>query len=219
MSTYIISDIHGNNTQFRRALKAVKLKKSDTLILLGDLIDRGEESKEVLDTIFLLQKHDFNIILLMGNHEDMFLDSLNNFSTKVNWLRNGGDKTLSSFLTSDIKGIPKEYIELIEKMKLFYEKDNFIFVHAGLNMTIQNPFEDKHSILWLRKWQEYFNSDWLGNRIIIHGHNPTHKDDILKQFAEKKNVLCIDNGSYLEKPGYGAICVLRLEDLSLKFIN
>lgn len=219
MSTYIISDIHGCNIKFRKALKSIKLKKEDTLVLLGDLIDRGPDSKEVLDTVFLLKEHNFNIICIKGNHEQMLLDSLNDFNQELNWLRNGGKETLSSFLTSDIEKIPEKYIDFLKSLDTYYILDDFIFVHAGIDMTLQDPFSDEKSLLWLRKWEEKFDEKWLGKRIVIHGHTPTEKDEIISRFKSKKQVLCIDNGSYLDKDGYGSICVLKLEDLSLHFEN
>jgi serine/threonine protein phosphatase 1 len=170
MRTFVISDIHGNYTIFRKALKSVKLKKKDTLIILGDLIERGNNSKGVLDTIFLLKDHGFNIELVLGNHEKMFLDSFKDEKEHTKWMINGGDRTLMSFLTSKIEKIPKRYIELISSSKNYLIKDNFIFVHAGLNMKIQDPFSDIKTILWERKPKELLNKNWLGNRILIHGH-------------------------------------------------
>jgi serine/threonine protein phosphatase 1 len=217
MSTYLISDIHGNNLLFRKALKSVNLRKNDVLIILGDLIDRGPDSKKVLDTIFLLLEHDFNITCIKGNHEKMFLDSFKDVNSKINWIRNGGNETLSSFLTSEIEKIPKKYIELIESFKTYIEIDEYILVHAGLNMKIDDPFEDQYSLMWLRDWEGFINKEWLGNRKIIHGHTPLKKDLIQQQLIDNKQIICIDNGSYLKESGYGGLCVLRLDDMKLYF--
>ena len=100
MRTFVISDIHGNNELFRKSLKLVAFKKSDKLILLGDLIDRGIDSKGVLDTTLLLLETGLDVECLMGNHEKMLLDAFLNTNNLNQWLLNGGDKTLSSFLTS-----------------------------------------------------------------------------------------------------------------------
>jgi len=218
MRTFIISDIHGKNILFRKALKSVKLKKSDLLILLGDLIDRGENSKGVLDTIFLLKEHGFNIKLVFGNHEKMFLDSFKNENEHTKWMINGGDKTLSSFLTSDIEKIPKKYIELIQSFKYYLEIDNYIFVHAGLNMKIEDPFKDIETILWERNPIELMNEDWLGNRKLIHGHTPQNKTTIKNQINNK--IIGIDNGIYFKKnEGYGSLTVLELNSMKIRFID
>lgn len=218
MSIYVISDIHGCNVKFRLALKSVRLKKTDTLILLGDLIDRGNESKEVIDTIFLLEEHGFNIITIQGNHEEMLLNSLEDFTSEVNWLRNGGDKTLESFSTAEISRIPQKYIDYFQSMKKYHTMDRFILVHAGINMLASNPLEDEKSLLWLRDWRKLYNKEWLGDRIVIHGHTPTNRSEIENQFKEKQNVLCIDNGAFMNKEGFGKICILKLDDLSIKFV-
>lgn len=221
MSTYIISDIHGCNVTFRKALKKVALKKTDNLILLGDLIDRGNDSKGVLDTIILLKQHGFNVRCIKGNHEQMLLDALNGTFEKVQWIRNGGKQTLQSFLTSDISGIPKNYIELISSFEDYFLFGNFIFVHAGLNMTLENPFEDRHSLLWIRDWQSVYNKNWLGEKILIHGHTPAKYFQIEQQLNDPDlQVWGIDSGVYLrEEDGYGKLCILELESKRILFQN
>lgn len=219
MRTFAISDIHGNNELFRRALKQVGLKKSDRLILLGDLIDRGQDSKEVLDTIFLLIENGFKLDMLFGNHEQMFLDAFENTNNLTHWLINGGDKTLISFLTSSISKIPLKYIDLIRSFKYSLEVDNFIFVHATLNMTIGNPFDDKQTILWERNPYKYFNPDWLNSRIIVHGHNPISQDGIIESISNNESLISIDNGTYQSKPKFGSLCIFQLENKNVRFIQ
>lgn len=203
---------------FRKALKSIKLTKKDTLVILGDFIDRGIDSKGVLDTVFLLIENKFNIVCVKGNHEQMFIDSFEDLTTKVNWMKNGGKETLKSFLTSEIDRIPKIYIDFIKSMKTFHCIDNYILVHAGIDMTIDNPLNDDKSLLWLRDWEVKYNSDWLGDRIVIHGHTPIFKSEIIKQFNENKKVVCIDNGVFMKhKENYSSLCVLKLDDLSFYF--
>jgi serine/threonine protein phosphatase 1 len=218
MSTYVISDIHGSNKTFRKALKSVKLRKTDKLLLLGDLIDRGNDSKGVLDTVFLLKQHGFEVICLRGNHEQMLLDARNDITSKVNWLKNGGKNTLQSFLTSKLSLIPDKYFKFLETTITHLEIGKFIFVHAGINMTIEKPYEDEFSLLWLRDWKSVYSSKWLDDRKVIHGHSPMKKTEIKEQFNRDESVLCIDNGSFVKnREGYGSICVLRLDDLTLHF--
>lgn len=218
MSTYIISDIHGSNKTFRKALKSIKLKKSDTLILLGDLIDRGKDSKGVVDTVLLLIEHEFNVICLRGNHEQMLLDSREDIIARVTWLRNGGKSTLQSFLTSEVSRIPASYFEFLETTKMYLELGDFIFVHAGINMSLENPFENKHDLLWLRDWKSVFSKEWLGNRKVIHGHSPMVEHEIKQQFKNGDSVMCIDNGSFVQnRDGFGSMCVLKIDDMSLHF--
>jgi serine/threonine protein phosphatase 1 len=219
MRTYVISDIHGNNVLFRKALKDIKLTKSDRLVLLGDLIDRGEDSKGVLDTVLLLIEHDFRVDLVRGNHEQMLLDALDSSTKLTHWLLNGGGKTLSSFLTSSIERIPLEYIEFIRTFKFYIEIDQYILVHAALNMKIENPFEDKQTMLWERKAEEFSDKDWLKGRLLVHGHNPIEENQIIASIFSGKQIVCIDNGSFLRTEGYGSICVFQLESKQVKLIK
>ncbi|MGJ8665183.1 MAG: metallophosphoesterase family protein [Patiriisocius sp.] len=220
MNTYLISDIHGNNSLFRKALKSINFKKTDRLIILGDMIDRGEDSKGVIDTIFLMIEAGLNVTCLKGNHEQMMIDSLKDTTAKVTWMKNGGKDTLKSFSTSKIEPIPSKYIGFLKNLKPYLIIENFIMVHAGINMKIDKPLSDEYSLLWLRNWEDVFDENWLGNRIVIHGHSPIAQDEIIKQVQEKRNVICIDNGNFVKnKDGYGSICILKLEDLSLYFVN
>ncbi len=95
---FAISDIHGCYRPFYElVVNTIKLRKSDQLILLGDYIDRGDQSKEVIDFIIDLSKKGFNIIPLTGNHEVMLCDAYNDQELLPLWLINSGMSTLFSF--------------------------------------------------------------------------------------------------------------------------
>lgn len=216
---FAITDIHGRNDLFRKALKYITLKKTDKLILLGDIIDRGEDSKGVLDTIFLLLDNGFDVTCLIGNHEKMLLDALVNLDKFNLWMFNGGDKTLSSFLTSSIEKIPTKYIALIKSFKYYCTYRNYILVHASLNMKIENPFSDVETIIWDRNPYEYMNKDWMENRILIHGHNPISQNEILDSIEMETPIINIDNGVYIKKDGFGSMCVMELNQKKITFIH
>lgn len=219
MRTFVMSDIHGNNELFRKALKHVVFKKADKLIILGDLIDRGKDSKGVLDTVLLMIESGLNVECLMGNHERMFLDAKLNSDNLNQWLFNGGDKTLASFLTSSIEKIPQKYFEFINSFKYYKEIDNYILVHAALNMQIENPYSDLITLIWEREPIKYLNKEWLGNRKIIHGHSPKSQNIITKSIVENEQIICIDNGTFLKKDNYGSLCIFQLENLSPTFVK
>lgn len=217
MSRLAISDIHGYNSTFERLLKRIDFQKTDELILLGDYIDRGPDSKGVLDTILDLQDQSYKITCLMGNHEQMLLQTLENPSYKLNWYRNGGDSTMESFSTSSIDQIPEKYIDFISSLKFYYELEDYIFVHAGVNMLADNPLDDQLSLLWLRDWEQKYSKKWLGKRKVIHGHTPTLRNNIIKQAEYNENVVCIDNGCFVERPGYGSLCALDIDCFKFSF--
>lgn len=213
MSRYAISDIHGHSSTFERLLKKIDFQKSDEL----DYIDRGPDSKGVLDTIMNLQDKGYHLTCLMGNHEQMLLQTLQDPSYKIYWLRNGGDTTLSSFSTTSVEKISRKYIDFIASLKFYFELEDYIFVHAGVNMLAEDPLKDQVSLLWLRDWEEMFSKKWLGNRKIIHGHTPTLQNLIIKQAEHNEKVICIDNGCFVERPGYGSLCAFDIDNIKFYF--
>lgn len=218
MRQFVISDIHGNNELFQKALDHIALEKSDALFLLGDLIDRGPDTKGVLDSVIDLKEKGYDIRLIKGNHEALFLAALDHPKNIMNWMLNGGDRMLFSFKTGHIHHIPGKYIELINNATYYAEVDNYILVHAALNMQIDDPFSDQHTLLWHRKPYELLNSEWLDGRTLVHGHTPMSQEDI--QANLQAPIICIDNATYLnDKPGYGSLPVLELTKKKLTFIK
>jgi serine/threonine protein phosphatase 1 len=214
MSQYAISDIHGCYFTFRELLNQIDLSKTDTLYLLGDYVNRGPNSKPLIDFIIDLQKQGYNIVALKGNHEAMIFDSIE----LENWTP-GAEETLKSFGINHLKNLDKKYINWFSHLKYFAENDDCILVHAGFNFSIQNPFDDKESMLWIRDWHHNIDYHFLQNRKIIHGHVPTTKkaiEQMLSMFDTQK-VLTIDNGCHMKGlKGFGSLCCVELE--SRKFL-
>lgn len=219
MRVIVVADIHGDNEKFRMALKSISLKKVDKLILLGDLIDRGKKSKDVLDTILLLKDTGFkDIIIIRGNHEQMLLDSIENSDNEYIWLKNGGDKTLQSFRVNYSNQIPQKYVDLIRSSIYYYEFLDFIFVHAGLNFEQENPFNDIKTLLWTRNMSlSDYKKSKLRNTKIIHGHSPIKRTEIIENF-KKIEILNLDNGVYFDDEEYGKLTIADLTNKTLHFI-
>lgn len=219
MRTIAISDIHGFNKTFQALLDKVGLTIDDQLIILGDNIDRGPDSNGVLDTIIKLQQDGYGIKCILGNHEEMMLKAHYNSSQSDLWLMNGGNTTLKSFGISQAKEIPEEYILFVESLKYEYESENAIFVHAGLNMRNENPFQDEHSKLWITDWYDEINFDWLGSRKIIHGHITSSRFEIEESLdnIDKFPVMSIDNGCFINQPNFKHLCALDLTNSKLYF--
>lgn len=218
MPTYAISDIHGSQEKFNTLIDLISFNKKDKLFILGDFVDRGLESKEVLDTIMSLKESNYDITVLRGNHEQMMIDA----SVGVNvefWLNNGGRETLLNFGIENIQQIPTSYITFLNSTKHYAIYNRFILVHAGINMMHQEPLNDNHSMLWQRDPWKNYNGEWLGNRTIIHGHTPMNKKAILYQKHNIK-IICIDNGVHIQnKYGFGSICALNLDTMDFIFSN
>lgn len=198
MRKFAISDIHGCNDTFQRLLEKLQLTQGDELYLLGDYIDRGPDSKGVLDTIFLLQQQGLSVQCLRGNHEQMMLDALGGVDEEELdiWLSNGGIEALESYKINGKINIPEEHYTFFENLDLYFEIDQYILVHAGLNFNMLLPYADEDAMLWIRDWYDDLNRSWLGDRIIVHGHTPMPKEEIQNQFKnlEKMPILDIDGG-------------------------
>lgn len=219
MRTLAISDIHGCQRTFMALLESIALTKEDQLYLLGDYIDRGSRSKEVLNSILHLKKEGYQLYCLRGNHEQMMLEARFDWQMSKMWMANGGTDTMNSFSTIDFIDIPQLYFDLLDSFYHHYEKDNFLFVHAGFNLHIDNPYEDKHSMLWMRKWEEQSDLSWLAGRMAIHGHTPQTCEAIEKRFDNLENlpILNIDNGCTFNYEGYHHLCCVDLTNMQLYF--
>ncbi len=221
MRRFAISDIHGCRKTFEALLDQIALSAGDELYILGDYIDRGPDSKGVVDYIWQLRKEGYTIHCLMGNHEMMLLEAGNDLASRSTWLYNGGYETLESFGTQNPEEIPDEYITFFEELSLYEEVDEYILVHAGLNFKATDPLYDVESLLWIRDWYEDINTDWLEERIIIHGHTPVSRERIEQQHVRLKEfqVLDIDAGCVFDRPqlGVGYLCAFEMNSRELFF--
>lgn len=212
---FAISDIHGCLDSFQALLEKISFTKEDQLFLLGDYIDRGPNSKGVIDHIWHLQENGFTVKCLRGNHEQMLIDHL----VKPGPWYNGLAETIHSFGVSHNKDIPKNYIHWMDQLDYFVVLDDFILVHAGLNFNKEAPLEDLSSMIWMRYWYDQIDKDWLGDRIIVHGHTPTKQLDIIRSLKELVEIpaLNIDAGCVFQSFGLGHLCALNLDDLQFTF--
>jgi len=188
----IIGDIHGNFYCVKKLIdKILKKYKINKIIFLGDLIDRGDSSKEVINLAMELER-DYNLILILGNHEDMMLDYVfnkGNYSDNV-WFENGGYNTVKSFseilynnvyfgwedIRDELKIICEKELDFIKKAKLYYvekiKNTNFFFSHGGIEFFDISPYKqpEKDSYIWAREVDNF--SEKLDNFIFVHGHTP-----------------------------------------------
>jgi serine/threonine protein phosphatase 1 len=212
---FAIGDIHGCIDSFRELIEyKIGIKNNDKLVLLGDYIDRGNSSKEVVDYIIDLQRKGFDIIPLMGNHEAMLIDSLDNEDLLLTWIFNGGAVTLKSFGIKSLKDLNHVYIDFFRGLQYYFLLNNFLFVHAGFNDEISNPFDDKYQMIWTRR-EEYTNP-LFKDKIIIHGHSPVTEILCRQSILENRQVINIDTGCvYSDEVGYGRLSAIELYSMEL----
>ena len=224
---WVIPDIHGcAKTLMTLVEEQIKPTRFDEIYFLGDYIDRGPDSKGVIDYIRLLQHDEYNITALRGNHEDFVLElydtELNSkfswfysFADKKHrsWMDIGGKDTLRSFGITEVRHIPPEYIEWMKSLIYFVKMDDFILVHAGLNFEIDDPFTDTESMIWTREYK--IEPEKIGNRRIIHGHVPVNLE-LMHMAVKNKSLkfIDLDNGPYIqEKPGFGNLVAIELNSM------
>ena len=206
---FAIGDIHGCKRTFQKLLQEMRIRKADTIYCIGDYIDRGPDSKGVIDHILELRKKGYQIRTLRGNHEQMMMDSAHDRQAHLDWYINGGDTTLKSFGVSGYKDFAPEYKNFFNHTRLCFQSHPFIFVHAGLNFKRADIFEDKNAMLWIRDF--YLDKVKLGDRIIIHGHTPMPLEEIVN--PERENIYNLDAGCvYINRPGHGYLVALNLTD-------
>ncbi len=217
MSKYVIGDIHGCSSSLSGLLDKISPEKGDTIYFLGDYIDRGPNSKAVVDIILGLKESGILIMPLMGNHEEMMLNSF--FSVKYfeQWKKNGGRSTLKSFLADHVKDIDKKYIDFFSSLKYFYLTDDYVIVHGGLNFKLSDPLKDKLSMVWERN--NVVDTRKTGGRKLIVGHTPIRLKDVKKSIYHDK--IMLDGGCvyYYRYPELGYLCALRLDDKELFYVK
>ncbi|HMX05123.1 MAG TPA: fructose-bisphosphatase class III, partial [Chitinophagales bacterium] len=143
MRRFAISDIHGCHQTFSALLDTLQLTKEDELYILGDLIDRGPNSIAVIDQVLKMVEEGYKVTTLMGNHEWMFMQALDetipycwDWRRYQAWVKNGGVTTMMNLgykRIDDLKNIDKKYDTWVRSLKPYIELDKVILVHAGFN--------------------------------------------------------------------------------------
>ena len=206
---FAIGDIHGCKRTFQKLLEEINIRKSDTIFCIGDYIDRGPDSKGVIDLILDLRKRGFRVSTLRGNHEQMMMESDAKRTDFMDWYINGGDTTLESFGVASFHDFALEYKDFFKRTRYYFESGPFIFVHAGLNFGPEDLFEDRDAMLWMRNIT--IDKKKLGDRIIIHGHTPRPLEEIVN--PERDDVYNLDAGCvYKDRPGHGYLVALNVTD-------
>lgn len=173
---WLIGDIHGCATELQELLNI--LPKDEELIFLGDYIDRGPDSKGVVD---LLLKEKDRSTFLIGNHEDMMLKSFqsvtaweipSNSSDRILWIRNGGRKSLDSYKTShNPKAIPVDHWRFFNNLERYYENDDLIAVHASFEIGVPMEEQKEEVLIWERPDNFFLNFNH--DKKIYYGHTLT----------------------------------------------
>ena len=226
---YCIGDIHGRvdlllELTIKIQQDSENFSGQKVIVYLGDFIDRGINSKEVIELLIENKQPDVEYIYLRGNHEQTMLDFLQEDSVGRSWLTYGGQATLASYGVAISKiptkkedfieiqrqlrnNLPDNHFQFLVKTQYSYSLGSYFFVHAGINprypLTKQNP-ED---MLWIR--DDFTHVSKPFEKIIVHGHTVTREAELLP------NRIGIDTGAYAS----GILTCLVLEDNTQRLIQ
>jgi len=203
---YAIGDIHGCYDKLRRLLDRIDIRWSrDTLVFLGDYIDRGPHSFEVLDCLIELKKQHPGSVFLKGNHEAMFLDFLSGHHA-LSFIYNGGRETLESYQKqasgAEQLTIPKEHLDFINSLVLCHQTEDYIFVHAGLRSGIPVETQSEEDLLWVR--EPFISTDNDFGKRVVFGHTPFPEPLV------RPDKIGIDTGAVYGNP----LTCVRLPDMT-----
>ena len=188
---FAVGDIHGSFDRLQELMKKIPIDFArDTLVFIGDYIDRGPASVEVVDYLIDLKKQVPQTIFLKGNHEDMlekYLDGTDRFT----YLLNGGQNTLDSYLSKNLQSelypIPSDHMEFFKTLRLYYETEAYIFVHAGLRPKVPLASQETEDLLWIR--DKFIYSKYNFGKTVVFGHTPLEKPLV------ESNKIGIDTGA------------------------
>jgi serine/threonine protein phosphatase 1 len=190
---FVIGDIHGCSMALAKLLNKIKpLEKGDKVIFIGDYIDRGPDSKGVIDIVLQLRAEHSRVITLMGNHEWMLLNVLRGKGEKE-FLSIGGDATLKSYgiPTGSIKNlaalIPRSHLDFFFELLPYWQDESYIYVHAGLQPGVHLTQQSPDWLFWAR--DAFINSTYDFGKKVIYGHTPFEKPRI------DSNKIGIDTGA------------------------
>lgn len=202
--TIAIGDIHGCIAALDALLREIKPANDDTLVFLGDYIDRGPDSAEVVRRVVGLHTM-CEVVTLQGNHEAMLLMGIDDPSQLDFWLTYGGKETLASYGNS-IEDIPEEHVTFFRECKLYHEIDDFFFVHANYTPTLPLEDQPEYAMLWEHLTAHLPAQHVSGKRAIV-GHTPQSSGEVLVL----EQLICIDTHCY----GDGYLTALDVESQTI----
>ena len=195
----VIGDVHGHYDALIALLDSISPTSEDKVYFLGDLIDRGPKSAQVVDFVMRNQ-----YTCLRGNHEEMLLDVVGRGEVSIDlyqgWLYSGGHSTVASY---DSK-IPQEHIDWIKSLPLYLDLGDYWLVHAGVDPNVPLPQQGADQFCWIR--EDFHSSDqaFFPKKLIITGHTITFTLPGVQagQIAAGRGWLGIETGAYHHKSGW-----------------
>lgn len=183
--TIAIGDIHGCGRALQALLERIRPTADDTIVLLGDYVDRGPDSRGVLDRLVALVR-ECQVVPLLGNHEIMLRDSLRNRDTFEFWQQCGGQETLASY-DGSLDNLPTEHHVFLQNLLPYHETDTHLFVHANYDPDLDLAETPPHLLYWEHVGPRVPRPHHSGKTAIV-GHTPQASGRIL----DLGHLVCLD---------------------------
>jgi serine/threonine protein phosphatase 1 len=201
MLTYVFGDTHGCNDPMMKLVAKVEAHsggRDHRRVWLGDYIDRGTQSAQLVSYLIRSRGERPQDIFLMGNHEDMLLANVDDYPSPYDKERreilaksffvNGGRATLTSYGIESVTELPQDHLDFFKSLALSWEDDLRYYVHAGVRPGVPLGLQDHHDQLWIRG--EFLSSTETFEKYIVHGHTPVGPE-------VEENRCNLDSGVYV----------------------
>ncbi len=186
-----IGDIHGCNVALQTLLEAIQPGPSDIIVTLGDYVDRGPNSRAVIDTLIELRKRT-QLVGILGNHEEMMLAVVRGEETHHGWLRHGGVETLESYdFDGQLDFLPPAHAEFLESLGDYFIHDEFFFTHAAYDPDVPLENQPVDLLRWYSLTEGVPAPHQNGKTAIV-GHTANREGEIL----DLGHVICLDTYCY-----------------------
>ena len=188
--TIAIGDIHGCSLALKAIIDEIAPKPDDTIIPLGDYVDRGIDSKGVIDLLIKLQDR-CHLVPILGNHDQMMLHAKDGRSDFQFWLNCGGDSALDSYGSSGkLDLIPPSHFQFLLTCRSYYESETYIFVHANYKPVLPMEKQDDHTLRWLSLRISGPPKRHCSGKTVFVGHSPQ------PEVLDFGYLVCIDTNCY-----------------------
>lgn len=185
--TIAIGDIHGCSTALESLVTLIDRQSGDTIVTLGDYVDRGLDSKGVLDQLIALQPR-CHLVSILGNHDEMMLNARNGKDDFNFWMSCGGITALDSYGSSGrLDLLPDAHIRFLQQCVPFFETDTHFFVHANYRPDLRLEEMDEHALRWL-SLRDFVPSSHCSGKVAVMGHTPQ------PHILDLSYLICLDTG-------------------------
>jgi len=228
---YAVGDIHGRADLLARIHKRIRADARKTpelrkvVVYLGDYVDRGAKSRQVIDMLLQKPLEGFESVHLKGNHEDYMLGFLEGNGDGLGWLFNGGETTIASYgvapasnnqleasaiealRTALDAAVPDTHRAFLSNLKLHHREGDYLFVHAGIRPEVALAEQSEDDLMWIR--DEFLGSEADHDCRVVHGHTITWSPEVLP------NRIGIDTGAFIS----GELTCLVVEGAETRFLS